>query len=121
MLEDELIDKEHLNIANKFPELSLTGGKVLEVISQQQQIRISTDVQKDIIRLVLCVEVSWDGNELDFIYGVEESDEHVVHDWHHEAWDWIWEPLVAWVFVQEVVFEQVVWDEMFLLLCEYIT
>jgi hypothetical protein len=57
MPQDKLINKEHLNVANEFSKNFLIVGNVGQVIPEQKQVRIATDVKEEIIRLILLIDI----------------------------------------------------------------
>ncbi len=78
MFEEQLIDKEHLDIAHQSQQVLLIGGKVVEVILQQEQVRISTDIEEEVIRLKLLIDRFRALNKVQRANSMQQANEHII-------------------------------------------
>ena len=67
MFQNQLIHKEHLEIPHKFNHLSRGIRKALQVIVQQQQVRVSTQMQEKVISLILTISILGQGDKLTLV------------------------------------------------------
>ena len=71
MFQNQLIHKEHLEIPHQLNHLSWGIRKALQVIVQQQQVGVSTQMQEKVISLILTIDIFGQGDKLTLVQCME--------------------------------------------------